>query len=101
MSHIVAELRHLPTWRLRVAIFLSFFPCAFLFPFGYPTREVITLLAWIVAFPSLLTALSLLLLPLFLSNSYGYFAFNLFSLLATLGVYTPNIEAKRKWQCMG
>ncbi|MFY9938221.1 MAG: hypothetical protein WAK33_15190 [Silvibacterium sp.] len=88
MSHIVAELRHLPTWRLRVAIFLSFFPCAFLFPFGYPTREVITLLAWIVAFPSLLTALSLLLLPLFLSNSYGYFAFNLFSLLATLGVCT-------------
>jgi hypothetical protein len=81
----VSESVKFPALRFRLALLLSFFPCALLYPMGYPTREVITLGAWIAVFPSGLACSSVLLLPLFVS-SYGYYAFNLFSVLAVVGV---------------
>ena len=52
---------------------------------NYPVREIATLLLWIWAFPSWVGCLSVLLLPLLPSDAYGYFAFNLFCLMGTLG----------------
>jgi hypothetical protein len=68
---------------LGAAILVSFFPCGILFPFEYPVREIATLLIWVCAFPSLIGCASVLLLPLLPSESYGYFAFNLFCVMAT------------------
>ena len=64
---------------------LSFFSLGLLFPFHYPVREVVTLGFWILAFPSRAGYLAFFLLPLFPSATSGYFAFNLFCVLATLG----------------
>ncbi|MGH9343869.1 MAG: hypothetical protein ACRD19_08930 [Terriglobia bacterium] len=68
------------------AILVSFFPCGILYPFSYPVPEIATLCLWIWAFPSPVGYLSLLLLPLFLSGSYGYSSFNLFCVVATLAI---------------
>lgn len=68
-----------------MAILVSFFPCGILYPLNYPVREIATLLLWIWAFPSWVGCLSVLLLPLLPSDAYGYFAFNLFCIMGTLG----------------
>lgn len=64
---------------------MSFFAIGILFPLHYPAREVVTLGVWILAFPSRAGYLSLFLAPLFTSATYGYYAFNLFCVLVTLG----------------
>ena len=68
-----------------IAVLVSFFPCGILYPLNYPVREIATLLIWIWAFPSWVGCLSVLLLPLLPSDAYGYFAFNLFCIMGTLG----------------
>ncbi len=79
--------------RLKVALLLSFFPCALLYPWRYPVPEVIALAAWIGAFPSFFGLASLVLLPLFASEAYAYIAYNLFCVVATLA--TALAAAKR------
>jgi len=72
--------------RFKFAILFSFFPCAILYSLHYPVPDIITLGIWVCAFPSAIGLLSLLLLPLFPSQTYGYFAYNLFCVIATFTV---------------
>jgi len=76
-----------PPFRVRfaIALLLSFFPYAILYPLDYPAGELVTLVAWIWVFPSRIGCLSLCLLPLVPNSTYGYFTFNLFCLGATVG----------------
>jgi hypothetical protein len=73
---------------IKGAILLSFFALGILFPLHYPVREVVTLGVWILAFPSRVGYLSFFLAPFFANATYGYYAFNLFCVLATLGTAT-------------
>lgn len=77
-----------PSFRTRfaVALFLSFFPLAILYPLAYPVRELVTLCSWLWVFPSPVSCLALSLTPLLLSGTYGYFAFNLFCSIAVIGI---------------
>jgi hypothetical protein len=70
--------------RLGAALVLCFFPCGILYPFAYPVPEILMLAAWICVFPTRIGCLSLLLLPLFPNESYGYSAFNYFCVAGTL-----------------
>lgn len=77
-----------PSFRVRfaIALLLSFFPLGMLYPLDYPLRELITLCSWIWVFPSPVSCLGLILTPLLLNENYGYFAFNLFCFIVTIGV---------------
>ncbi len=70
---------------VRYAIILNFFGVGILFPLHYPVREVLILGLWTWAFPSRVGYLSFALLPFFPSVRYGYYAFNLFCVMSTLG----------------
>jgi hypothetical protein len=72
--------------RFAVALLLTFFPLGFLYPLVYPAGELLTLCCWIWVFPSPIGWLSLGLMPLIPSETYGYFAFNLFCLIANLSI---------------
>jgi len=72
--------------RFAIALLLTFFPLGLLYPLDYPAGELLTLCCWIWVFPSPVGWLSLGLLPLIPGDTYGYFAFNLFCLAATLAI---------------
>ncbi len=72
--------------RFAIALLLTFFPYAFLYPLDYPAGELLTLGCWIWVFPSRIGCLSLGLAPLIANRTYGYFAFNLFCLVANLAI---------------
>jgi hypothetical protein len=77
-----------PTMKTRfaVALLLTFFPYGLLYPLGYPVGELLTLCCWIWVFPSCIGWMSLGLMPLIATATYGYFAFNLFCLAANLSI---------------
>jgi hypothetical protein len=70
--------------RFAVALLLTFFPYGLLHPLDYPVGELLTLCCWIWVFPSRIGWMSLGLMPLIATTAYGYFAFNLFCLVANL-----------------
>ena len=70
---------------IAIALLLSFFPTGFLYALDYPANAIVVLLCWTFAFPSMLGVISSLLLPLCLSEAYGYFAFNLICVTTTIG----------------
>jgi hypothetical protein len=72
--------------RFTIALLLTFFPLGILYPLDYPAGELLTLCCWIWVFPSTIGWLSLGLLPMIVNATYGYYAFNLFCLVATLSV---------------
>jgi hypothetical protein len=72
--------------RFAIALLLTFFPYAILYPLDYPAGELLTLGCWIWVFPSTIGFLSLLLVPFIPSPTYGYYAFNLFCLVANLSI---------------
>jgi hypothetical protein len=72
--------------RFSIALLLTFFPLGILYPLDYPAGELLTLCCWIWVFPSTIGWLSLALLPVIVNATYGYYAFNLFCLVATLSV---------------
>lgn len=77
-----------PAFKIRIAIalLLTFFPYGILYPLEYPVGELLTLCCWIWAFPSPVGWLALGLTPLIATEAYGYFAFNLFCLIANLSI---------------
>lgn len=86
---------------LLIALLITYFPCGILFPLAYPAREIVTLVLWVLAIPSLLGWASLALLPAIPNETYGYFAFNLFCVLGTLGVGLNSARmrfAEVKWE---
>jgi hypothetical protein len=80
--------------RFAIALLFTFFPYGLLYPLDYPGTELLTLCAWVWVFPSPLGCLSLGLLPLIPDGTYGYFAFNLFCLLATVGTAWPAMHCR-------
>jgi hypothetical protein len=72
--------------RFSIAILLTFFPYGILYPLDYPAGELLILGCWLWVFPSRLGWMSLLLVPLIPGETYGYYAFNLFSLLANVSI---------------
>jgi hypothetical protein len=72
--------------RISIALLLTFFPCAILYWLEYPAPELIALSAWIWAFPSTVGFLAFLLAPLIPTAVYGYWAFNLFCVIANLSI---------------
>jgi len=72
--------------RFAIALLLTFFPFAFLYPLLYPSGQILTLCCWVWVFPSPLGWLSLGLVPLIPSQAYGYYAFNLFCLIVNLAI---------------
>jgi hypothetical protein len=70
--------------RFAVALLFTFFPYGLLYPLDYPVGELLTLCCWIWVFPSPIGWMSLGLMPLIATTAYGYFAFNLFCLVANL-----------------
>jgi len=72
--------------RFAVALLLTFFPRAIFYPLDYPAGELITLCCWLWVFPSRLGWLSLILAPMIPNSTYGYYAFNLLCLVATLAI---------------
>jgi hypothetical protein len=72
--------------RFAIALLLTFFPLGLLYPLDYPAGELLTLCCWIWVFPSPVGWLSLGLIPLIANSTYGYFAFNLFCVVATLSI---------------
>jgi len=77
-----------PAFRVRfaVALLLTFFPYGLLYPLDYPVGELLTLCCWIWVFPSPVGWLAVGLMPLIATETYGYFAFNLFCLTANLSI---------------
>lgn len=91
------------SWRLWFALLVTFFPVGILFPLQYPLRETVTLLAWIWALPSIPGIAGLLLVPLFSTETYGYWAFNMFCVLGTIGTgyqlaQSSNLSAAWPWR---
>lgn len=76
----------LPIVRFGLALALSFFPVALLYPLSYPGRELVTISAWILAFPSRLLFLSVSVFGILAVMGHQFYAYNLFCLLATLGI---------------
>jgi hypothetical protein len=72
--------------RIAIALLLTFFPYGILYPLDYPVGELLTLCCWIWVFPSPVGWLALGLMPLIATETYGYFAFNLFCLIANLSI---------------
>jgi hypothetical protein len=72
--------------RIAIALLLTFFPYGILYPLDYPVGELLTLCCWIWVFPSLVGWLAMGLMPLIATETYGYFAFNLFCLIANLSI---------------
>jgi hypothetical protein len=81
--------------RFAVALLLTFFPLVILHPLDYPAGELITLCCWLWVFPSRLGWLSLILAPMIPNSTYGYYAFNLFCLVATLAIATAARRSKK------
>jgi len=77
-----------PAFRTRfaIALLLTFFPYGLLYPLDYPIGELLTLCCWIWVFPSRAGWLAVGLVPLIAIETYGYFAFNLFCLIADLSI---------------
>lgn len=75
-----------PSLRVRfaIAVLLTFFPMAILYGLPYPLPDLIMLVAWIWAFPSVVGCVVLVMLPIAASPTYGYFAFNLLCFCGTL-----------------
>ena len=74
-------------WRLfciYAALLLMFFPCALLYSYPYPGRELAALVAWTFAFPSSIGLAVLCLFPVLPNETYGYSAFNLLCVVATM-----------------
>lgn len=80
--------------RFVVALLLTFFPLGLLYPLDYPAGELLTLCCWIWVFPSPVGCLSLGLLPLIPGSTCGYFAFNLFCLIATLAIASSAFRSR-------
>ena len=72
--------------RFAIALLLTFFPYGILYPLDYPAGELLTLGCWIWVFPSPIGFLSLVLVPFIPNPTYGYYAFNLFCLVANLSI---------------
>jgi hypothetical protein len=70
--------------RFKIALILTFFPCLVLYPLKYPSREMITLVSWLLPFPSLIGGLCVLSLPMMLSETYGYYSFNAICCILTI-----------------
>jgi hypothetical protein len=81
--------------RFALALLLTFFPYGVLYPLDYPAGELVTLCCWIWVFPSRVGWLSLGLAPLIVNATYGYFAFNLFCLLANLSIAWSAMRSSR------
>jgi hypothetical protein len=81
--------------RFAVALLLTFFPLAILYPLDYPAGELITLCCWLWVFPSRLGWLSLILAPMIPNSTYGYYAFNLFCLVATFAIAIAAQRSKK------
>jgi len=82
--------------RISIAVLLTFFPCAILYWLEYPAPELIALSAWIWAFPSTVGFLAFILAPLIPTSVYGYWAFNLFCIIANLSIAWSAANA-REW----
>ena len=72
-------------FRFGLALLLTFFPYAILYPLDYPAWSILILACWVWVFPSPVGCLSLGLLPFTPGSVYGYFLFNLFCLATTAG----------------
>ena len=79
--------------RFRLALLLTFFPCAIFYPLTYPAGEIITLCCWLWAMPSALGWLAMLLVPIIPHEVYGYYAFNLFSVVAAVAIASSAARA--------
>jgi hypothetical protein len=79
-----------PAFRFRfsVALLLTFFSFGLsaIVPLPYPLRDLVDLCCWMWVFPSNIWIICLLLAPLIPTATYGYSAFNAFSLVATLSI---------------
>jgi len=80
--------------RFRVAILLTFFPYGILYPLDYPAGELLTLCCWIWVFPSRIGWASLVLAPFIPDQTYGYYAFNLFCLIANPAIALSAIRSR-------
>jgi hypothetical protein len=80
--------------RFAIALLLTFFPLGLLYPLDYPAGELLTLCCWLWVFPSPVGWLSLGLLPLIPVGVYGYYAFNLFCLVATLSIASAAFRSR-------
>jgi len=72
--------------RFAIAAALTFFPDVLMYPLEYPAPELIALSAWIWAFPSRLGFAAFVLAPFIPNPTYGYWAFNLFCVQASLSI---------------
>jgi hypothetical protein len=92
---IVARLLFPPIHaRFRIAILLTFFPYGILYPLDYPAGELLTICCWIWVFPSRIGWASLVLAPLIPDQTYGYYAFNLFCLIANPAIALSAIRSR-------
>jgi hypothetical protein len=83
--------------RFAIAILLTFFPQAFMYPLQYPGSELIALSCWIWVFPSVIGFLSFAAGILIPTEAYGYYAFNVFSVAACLAIAKAACDS-REWR---
>lgn len=72
--------------RIALALILTFFPYLVLYGVPYPGSELLIVATWIWAFPSRIGVASLALLPLVIHPFWGYYAFNLFCIIANCSI---------------
>jgi hypothetical protein len=83
--------------RLAIAAALTFFPYALMYPLEYPAPELIALSAWIWSFPSWVGFAAFALAPLIPTETYGYYAFNLFCVVANLSI-AMSASSSKAWR---
>lgn len=85
-----------PGVRFSIALALTFFPYGFLYPLEYPAPELIMMSAWVWAFPSTVGYIAFALAPFIPTQLYGYYAFNLFCVVANLAI-VYNASTSDQW----
>ena len=70
--------------RFKIAMALTFFPCLLLYPLNYPVREMVTMATWLLPFPSIAGGICILLFPIMLNETYGYYFFNAICCIMTI-----------------
>jgi len=83
--------------RFAIAAALTFFPYALLYPVEYPAPELIALSAWIWVFPSWVGIAAFALAPLIPSTAFGYYAFNLFCVVANVSI-AMSASTSKDWR---
>jgi hypothetical protein len=82
--------------RFTIALLLTFFPYGLLYPLMYPAGELVALSCWIWVFPSAIGFSVFALAPLIPTDTYGYWAFNLFTVMACLSIAVAACNS-REW----